>query len=64
MQLSVIRRLVEEYGVGYIKMDYNINTSTGTDFRADSAGEGLLGHTRAYLKWLDDIFEQYPDLGN
>ena len=59
---SVIRRLVEEYGVGYIKMDYNINTSTGTDFRADSAGEGLLGHTRAYLKWLDDIFEQYPDL--
>lgn len=59
---SVIKRLVEEYGVGYIKMDYNINASTGTDYQADSAGEGLLSHTRAYLSWLDGIFAAYPGL--
>ena len=59
---SVIDRLVEEYGVGYIKMDYNIEPGIGTELNADSMGEGLLGHERAYLKWLDDIFEKYPDL--
>ncbi len=59
---SVIKRLVEEYGVGYIKMDYNINMGVGTDVDADSAGEGLLEHCRAYLAWLDSIFETYPDL--
>lgn len=59
---GVIKRLVEEYGVGYIKMDYNIDSGVGTDHEADSAGEGLLAHTRAYLTWLDGIFETYPDL--
>lgn len=59
---SVIKRLVEEYGVGYIKMDYNINMSTGTDYQADSPGEGLLSHTRAYLSWLDSVFASYPGL--
>lgn len=59
---KVIRRLVEEYGVGYIKMDYNINAGVGTDFQADSPGEGLLAHTRAYLSWLDEVFEKYPEL--
>ena len=58
----MIRRLVEDYGVGYIKMDYNINAGVGTDLHADSPGEGLLAHTRAYLAWLDGIFEKYPDL--
>lgn len=59
---DVIDRLVNEYGVGYIKMDYNINAGVGTDFHADSAGEGLLSHTRAYLAWIDSIFEKHPQL--
>lgn len=59
---TVIRRLVEEYGVGYIKMDYNINAGLGTEIDSDSLGEGLLEHTRAYLKWIDTIFARYPDL--
>ncbi len=59
---EVIDRLVNEYGVGYIKMDYNIDAGIGTDLNADSPGDGLLGHDRAYLKWLDGIFEKYPDL--
>ncbi|ANS74170.1 alpha-galactosidase [Paenibacillus yonginensis] len=58
----VISRLVEEYGVGYIKMDYNINSGVGTELEADSFGDGLLAHNRAYLAWLDGVFAKYPDL--
>jgi alpha-galactosidase len=59
---SVIDRLVKEYGVGYIKMDYNINAGAGTDLNADSPAAGLLQHTRAYLDWLDTVFTRYPEL--
>ena len=59
---GVIRRVVEDYGVGYIKMDYNINAGPGTEYLADSPGDGLLRHTRAYLDWIDSVFERYPDL--
>jgi alpha-galactosidase len=59
---TVIDRLVLEYGVGYIKMDYNINAGVGTDQDADSLGDGLLSHNRAYLEWLDEVFTRYPEL--
>ena len=58
----IIDRLVKEYGAGYIKMDYNINAGTGSDCKSDSTGEALLAHTRAYLGWLDSVFQRYPDL--
>ena len=58
----VIDRLVAGYGVAYLKMDYNINAGVGTDCDSDSAGEGLLEHTRAYLNWLDQILDRYPGL--
>lgn len=59
---EVIDRLVTEYKVGYIKMDYNINAGIGTEVNADSFGDGLLQHNRAYLRWLDSVFARYPDL--
>lgn len=59
---SVIDRLVNEYKIGYIKMDYNINAGVGTENNSDSFGDGLLQHNRAYLNWLDNVFERYPDL--
>lgn len=59
---DVVDRLVEQYGVGYIKMDYNITTGIGTDHNADSYGDGLLKHNRAYLQWLDDVFQRYPEI--
>jgi len=59
---SIIDRLVNEYGVGYIKMDYNINAGIGTEINSDSMGDGLLEHNRAYLSWLDSIFSKYPNL--
>lgn len=59
---EVIDRVVKEYGAGYIKMDYNIEPGIGTELYADSVGQGMLEHERAYLKWLDSVFERYPDL--
>lgn len=59
---SVIDRVVSEYGVGYIKMDYNIDAGLGTEVDSDSFGDGLLEHGRAYLTWIDEIKAKYPDL--
>jgi alpha-galactosidase len=59
---QVIARLVGDYGVGYIKMDYNVDTLQGTEVNAESFGQGLLEHNRAHLAWLDSIVKKYPDL--
>lgn len=59
---SVIERLIADYGIGYIKMDYNIEPGIGTEILTDSVGDGLLEHERAYLAWLDGLFLKYPDL--
>jgi alpha-galactosidase len=59
---SVIDRMVGEYKVGYIKMDYNVDGLEGTEYRADSPGQGLLEHNRALLSWLDEVLARYPDL--
>lgn len=59
---QVIDRLVNKYGIGYIKMDYNVEFGPGTEVNSDSYGDGLLEHNRAYLKWLDSVFERYPGL--
>jgi alpha-galactosidase len=59
---QVIARVVNDYGVGYIKMDYNVDSLLGTELNADSFGQGLLEHNRAHLAWLDGILNRYPDL--
>ncbi|MDO8685639.1 MAG: alpha-galactosidase [Clostridiales bacterium] len=59
---DVIDRVVNDYGAGFIKIDYNINSGLGTEIDADSFGDGLLGHNRAYIAWLDDVFKRYPGL--
>ncbi|PHV69916.1 alpha-galactosidase [Sporanaerobium hydrogeniformans] len=59
---QVMERIITEYGVGYIKLDYNIEPGIGTELGVTSVGQGLLEHERAYLKWLDSLFERYPNL--
>jgi alpha-galactosidase len=59
---GVVDRLVGEYKIGYIKMDYNVDGLEGTEYLADSAGQGLLEHNRALLTWLDDVLARHPDL--
>ncbi|KUO05541.1 alpha-galactosidase [Streptomyces caeruleatus] len=58
---EVVDRLVRDYGVGYLKLDYNIDIGAGTD-GGDSPGDGLLRHNRAYLDWLDGVLDRHPDL--
>lgn len=59
---AIIDRLIRDYGIGYLKMDYNIDAGTGTDYQADSVGDGLLEHNRAYLTWITEIMDRHPDL--
>ncbi|TXK40984.1 alpha-galactosidase [Nonomuraea sp. C10] len=59
---QVVDRLVEELGVGYFKLDYNINPGAGTDLGATSAGAGLLAHNRAHLAWLESVLDRHPRL--
>ena len=59
---ETIRRMVEDYGADYIKLDYNQDCGTGTDYLAFSAGEGLEQSTRAYLQWVDNIRERFPNV--
>ena len=59
---SVIDRLISEFGIGYFKLDYNINPGAGTDLGADSVGAGLLAHNRAHLAWIDSVLDRHPGL--
>lgn len=59
---KTVTGLIEDYGVKYIKLDYNINAGVGTECRSDSLGDGLLSHCRAFLAWIDSLFERYPQL--
>nr|WSZ94503.1 alpha-galactosidase [Streptomyces sp. NBC_00857] len=60
---KTIDRIVGDWGVGYLKLDYNISVAPGTQGPGDtSPGGGLLGHARAYLDWLSALLDRYPDL--
>jgi alpha-galactosidase len=59
---AVIDRLVGDFGIGYFKLDYNISAGPGTDLDADSVGDGLLGHNRAHLQWLEGVLDRHPGL--
>jgi alpha-galactosidase len=59
---AVVDRLVDEFGIGYLKLDYNIDVLTGTDLDADSPGAGQLGHARAYLAWIGRVLDRHPGL--
>ena len=57
---ETIRRMVEDYGADYIKLDYNEDLGIGTDKDSDSFGEGLEQCARAYLGWIDGMRARFP----
>ncbi|MFE0930419.1 alpha-galactosidase [Streptomyces mutabilis] len=57
-----VDRLVTTYGLGYLKLDYNIDIGAGTDSAPHDAGHGLLEHNRAYLRWLEAVMDRHPGL--
>lgn len=58
----VIDRLVTDIGVGYLKLDYNVEPGVGTSSHAGSLGAGLVEHSTAYLDWLTGIRTRHPAL--
>ena len=59
---QVVDFLVGELGVGYLKMDYNINVAPGTEVHGAAPGAGLLAHNRAYLGWVDGLLDRHNRL--
>lgn len=59
---GIIGRLVNDFGVGYFKFDYNIEVTQGTDIDCSSPGSGQLDHNRAYLRWVNELYDRFPDL--
>lgn len=59
---EVIDRLINDFGVGYFKFDYNVMPGPGTTYLSDSPGEGLLGHNRAYQEWIKGLHQRHPGL--
>ena len=58
---TVIDRMVS-YGIGYLKIDDNFSVGSGPDEDADSPGDGLLEHCRAWAAWLADLPRRHPGL--
>ncbi|MFI6488877.1 glycoside hydrolase family 36 protein [Streptomyces sp. NPDC050564] len=59
----VVDRLVDDLGVGYLKLDYNVDAGPGTSAHPnETPANGLLGHNRAQLDWLEGILDRHPHL--
>ena len=59
---ETIRRMVEDYGADYIKLDYNQDTGIGTDKYDLNPVYGLEDASNAYLVWVDGIKERFKDV--
>ena len=59
---SVVDRLIRDYQLEWIKIDYNI--SAGSDFDAPLGPEGgvLANHHAHYYEWLDALRRRHPEL--
>lgn len=60
--LEVNSRLINEYTIGYIKYDYNIDLMQGVDSLCGSLGQGLLEQTRALYDFYDALSSRFPHL--
>lgn len=59
---DTMERIIAEFQPKFFKFDYNTVPGVGTEIDAGYLGEGLLGHSRAYVRWLDDLKHRHPEL--
>jgi alpha-galactosidase len=59
---EVVDFVVGDLGVGYLKLDYNIEIAPGPNSGGVSPGAGLLEANRAQLDWLDAVLDRHPRL--
>lgn len=57
-----IDRMVNEYGVDYIKFDGCPSAGFGPDRDCTSPGDGLEEHVRAFLNWSKDMMQRHPNV--
>ena len=60
--MDVVDRLIDDYGVGYFKVDYNVTMGYGSDLYTDSNSQAILDHYRALYSWYEEIFKKHPNL--
>lgn len=60
--LKVIDNLMKLYHLDYLKIDYNIDAGLGTNGRSSNVPDGLLNHNRAFIRWLNEVENKYPNL--
>lgn len=60
--MDVVDRLIEDYGVGYFKVDYNVTMGYGSDLYADSCADAIRDHYLYLYEWYKEIFCKHPDL--
>jgi alpha-galactosidase len=58
---GVVDRLMADFDLAYLKLDYNIDIGPGTDVNG-AAGAGLLDHNRAFLAWVSAVMDRHPGL--
>lgn len=59
---DVVDRLIHDYDIDFLKMDYNVTTGPGSDVNTDSVGDAMLEHYRAFYDWIREIYRRYPEL--
>ena len=60
--MDVVDRLIEDYGVGYFKVDYNVTMGYGSDLNSDSCADAIRDHYLYLYEWYQEIFRKHPDL--
>ncbi|HLY17641.1 MAG TPA: alpha-galactosidase [Bryobacteraceae bacterium] len=60
---ATVDRLIRDYGLGWIKIDYNIDIGERFDPPGDTrTGDVLYRHVQAYYAWLDELRAAHPGL--
>lgn len=60
--MDVVDRLINDYGVGYFKVDYNVTMGLGSDLYSDSCADAIREHYLCLYEWYQEIFRKHPDL--
>ncbi|MFI4998078.1 MAG: alpha-galactosidase, partial [Hyphomicrobiales bacterium] len=59
---GVIDRLRREFGIKYLKLDYNADAGLGDNQLTPSRGGGQIASYRGFFRWLDELRADHPDL--
>ena len=59
---AVMDRLCRDFGMAYLKLDYNADAGLGDNQASPSLGAGQVASTRGFYQWLDELRANHPDL--